>query len=99
MSELKFIKLIGEGDKEYKVSYEAAMVSPVLKTMLQSPFKENAGKVDLTKYSGDTLEKVCEYLEYKLRYQNADETEDIPEFDIPTELSVELLMVADYLNI
>ena len=49
----------------------------------------------LTRYSGLVLEKVCEYFYYNEKHKDA---KDVPDMDIPTELSLELLMAADYLN-
>ena len=42
------------------------------------------------------LEKVCKYLYYKTRHANS--MGDIPNFDIEPELSLELLMAADFLD-
>lgn len=41
------------------------------------------------------LEKVAEYLIYWYRYKDQD---DIPDFDIPVELCLEILEAADYLR-
>ena len=41
------------------------------------------------------LEKVCEYFYYNEKYKDA---KDVPDMDIPTELSLELLIAADYLD-
>ena len=41
------------------------------------------------------LEKVCEYFYYNEKFKD---TKDVPEMDFPLELSLELLMAADYLN-
>ena len=45
--------------------------------------------------SGLVLEKVCEYFYYNEKYKNA---KDVPDMDFPLELSLEVLMAADYLN-
>ena len=45
--------------------------------------------------SGLVLEKVCEYFYYNEKYKDA---KDVPDMDIPTELSLELLIAADYLD-
>ena len=42
------------------------------------------------------LEKVCEYMYYNER--NAD-ARDVQDMDFPTELCLELLMAADYLDV
>lgn len=41
------------------------------------------------------LEKVCEYFYYNEKYKDA---KDVADMDIPTELSLELLIAADYLD-
>jgi hypothetical protein len=42
------------------------------------------------------LEKVCKYLYYKVEYSNT--TQEIPEFAIEPEISMELLNAADFLD-
>lgn len=42
------------------------------------------------------LEKVCEYLYYNEKHKDA---KDVAEMELPTELALELLMAADYLNV
>ena len=49
----------------------------------------------LTKHSALVLEKVCEYFYYNEKNKDA---KDVPDMDIPTELSLELLIAADYLD-
>ena len=41
------------------------------------------------------LGKVCEYFYYNEKMKDA---KDVPDMEIPLELSLELLMAADYLN-
>lgn len=41
------------------------------------------------------LEKVCEYLYYNEKHKDS---KDVPDMELPTELCLELLMAADYLN-
>lgn len=45
--------------------------------------------------SGLVLEKVCEYFYYNEKNREA---KDVPEMDFPSELCLELLMAADYLD-
>ena len=42
------------------------------------------------------LEKVCEYFYYSEKNKDA---RDVPDMDFPTELCLELLMAADYLDV
>lgn len=41
------------------------------------------------------LEKICEYFYYNEKYRDA---KDVPDMEIPPELALELLMVADFLH-
>ncbi|SCU95318.1 LANO_0E10000g1_1 [Lachancea nothofagi CBS 11611] len=94
------VLLVSKDDLEIPVSYEAAIISPVLKGMLSGPFlEEHPIKIELKDIEPQVLAKVVEYLEYCSTYRNVGENDDIPEFDVPTEMSLELLLVADYLNI
>lgn len=47
---------------------------------------------------GDVLECIVEYLYYHYKYRDLDTT-DVPEFNIPTHLVLELLVKADYLEL
>lgn len=94
------VTLISSDNFEFSISREAAMVSPTLKVMLEGPFKEKNGRVELPGIEGNVLAKTVEYLQYNLQYRVAKtEQEDIPEFEIPTEMALELLLAADYLNV
>ena len=42
------------------------------------------------------LQKVCQYFIYKVRYTNS--STEIPEFYIPPEIALELLMAANFLD-
>ena len=45
--------------------------------------------------SGVLLEKVCEYFYYNEKHKGA---RDVPDMEIPADMCLQLLMVADYLN-
>jgi transcription elongation factor B subunit 1 len=51
--------------------------------------------VKLPNISGILLEKVCEYLYFNLKYKNKT---GVPQFEIPPELALEMLVVADFLD-
>ncbi|AQZ14983.1 ELC1 (YPL046C) [Zygosaccharomyces parabailii] len=93
------VTLISSDNCEFSISREAAMVSPTLKAMLEGPFKEKNGRIELPGIEGNVLAKTVEYLQYNLRYRAQSNQEDIPEFEIPTEMALELLLAADYLNV
>lgn len=45
--------------------------------------------------SGVLLEKVCEYFYYNEKHKGA---RDVPDMEIPADMCLQLLMVADYLD-
>lgn len=47
-------------------------------------------------YSSHVLQKVCMYFTYKARYTNS--STEIPEFPIPPQIALELLMAANFLD-
>lgn len=97
---MKTVTLISREKDEFPISREAALVSPTLRIMLEGPFKEKEDHIELSSIDSAVLKKVVEYLEYNLEYKGVDkEQEEVPEFEIPTEMALELLLAADYLNV
>lgn len=97
---MKTVTLISREKDEFPISREAALVSPTLRIMLEGPFKENEDHIELSSIDSAVLKKVVEYLEYNLEHKEVDrEQEQVPEFEIPTEMALELLLAADYLNV
>lgn len=97
------ITLIASNGTKYSITKNAAMISPVLKAIIQGPFQEKS-EIDMPNIDPEVLNKVVEYLELKSKYldeSNGQEDHDITnfEFDVPSEISLELLLAADYLNI
>lgn len=94
------VTLVSGDQEEVTISREAASVSSTLKAMLDGSFAEKSERIELPTLDSRVLQKVGEYLEYNLQYADADkEVDDMPEFEIPTEMALELLLAADYLNI
>lgn len=94
------VLLISKENVEHPITREAAVLSSTLKSMLDGPFKEKDGHINLPEMSSAVVQKIVDYLEYNLKYKDADPNkEDIPEFDVPTDMSLELLLAADYLGI
>ena len=82
-----------------QVDEEAACVSKMIKSMMQSSggFSERMdNKITFPEISGKILEKVCQYFYYKLQY--TDSRDSVPEFKVPPELALELLMASNYLD-
>ncbi|QUC23806.1 uncharacterized protein UV8b_08047 [Ustilaginoidea virens] len=95
----KYVTLISGDGFEFVVLREAAMVSPIIKGMLdvRSQFAEaQYARCVFQEISGMVLDKVVEYFHYWYRYRNSD---DVPDMDIPVELCLELLAASDYLGL
>ena len=74
-------------------------MSKMIKSMMtcSGGFSErSSNKITFPEISGKILEKVCQYFYYKLQY--TDSREAIPEFKVPPELALELLMASNYLD-
>ena len=83
-----------------QVDEEAACVSNTIQNMLnsQGSFTEKQmGKIRFQEIQGHVLEKVCKYFYYKLRYNDASESEQ-PDFPIDSSEALELLMAANFLD-
>ncbi|KAJ3471171.1 hypothetical protein MRS44_001270 [Fusarium solani] len=88
----KYITLVSGDGFEFVVLRKAALVSPIIKGMLdvRSQFAEAQDARAMV------LDKVVEYFHYWYRYRDS---EDVPDMDIPVELCLELLAAADYLGL
>ena len=93
----QYIKLVSSDNFHFYITKEAAEVSMTLKNIINSNFKESKeNTITLGHINATLLAKVVEYLYYNLKYRDA---VDVPEFDIPTEMSLELLVASDYLAV
>eukprot|EP00871_Galdieria_phlegrea_P000922 jgi/Galph1/1830/GphlegSOOS_G508.1 len=82
---------------EFYIAEECAKVSKFLKTTLESGFSEaKTGQLTLNEIPGRLLEKVCEYFYYHAMFEETDG--NLPPFEFPPEMAVELLMVANFLD-
>ncbi|TYH36821.1 hypothetical protein ES332_D13G292000v1 [Gossypium tomentosum] len=96
------VKLISAEGMEFVIDKEAAMVSQTIRNMLTSPggFAEaEHGEVTFPEISAVILEKICQYFYWSLQYSSYNfvggkETE----FHIEPELTLELMMAANYLH-
>ncbi|CAN8248463.1 unnamed protein product [Cochlearia groenlandica] len=91
------VKLISSEGFEFVIDKEAAMVSQTIRSMLTSPggFSESKeGVVTFPDISTTILEKICQYFYWSLQYSRGKETE----FYIEPELTLELMMAANYLH-
>lgn len=101
------VYLIGSDNVKHQISKENAILSSTLKSILSGNFADNKDEIELSTMSGPVIEKIIEYMNFKgkiLREGNGtdeyDQTvEKFENFNIPTELSLDVLLAADYLNI
>ncbi|CAM9857937.1 unnamed protein product [Phaeothamnion confervicola] len=91
-----FVKLISADRAVFWVDRKCAMVSGTVRAMLQGSFAESSGEILFGEINTPVLEKVIQYMYYKVRYTNS--TVRIPEFEIEPELALELLMAANFLD-
>lgn len=93
----EFVTLVSADNYRFVILKEVALISSVLKNT-QAFEESKTGKINLD-MDGDILECVVEYLYYHFKYKDQAESGNIPEFNIPTHLALELLVKADYLDI
>ncbi|RMX89522.1 hypothetical protein D0868_14646 [Hortaea werneckii] len=90
-SETDYVTLISNDGFSFVVQRSAATISPMstheMRVLNQQHFVRKSGIV---------LEKVCEYFYYNERNKDA---RDVQDMDFPTELCLEILMAADYLDV
>ncbi|KAK9123839.1 hypothetical protein Sjap_013441 [Stephania japonica] len=97
MTKEEMVTLISAEGFEFVIDKKAAMVSQTIRNMLTSPgsFAESReGKVTFPEISTTILEKICQYFYWSLQYASGKETE----FHIEPELTLELMMAANYLH-
>ncbi|KAJ2807418.1 elongin C [Coemansia guatemalensis] len=102
------VKLISGDGFGFIISKQVAEQSPTLRNMLEISrggvsndvaFTEAlTNQIRLPEIRGKTLEKVCQYLFYKYRFADEGASDRVPDFAFEIEMSLELLMAADYLD-
>ncbi|ODV80881.1 POZ domain-containing protein [Suhomyces tanzawaensis NRRL Y-17324] len=93
----EYVTLVSSDNYKFVVLKEVALISSVLRNT--QGFEEGkTGKINL-EMDGDILECIVEYLYYHYKYKDQAELGNIPEFNIPTHLALELLVKADFLDI
>ncbi|XP_004585496.2 elongin-C-like [Ochotona princeps] len=95
-----YVKLISSDGHEFIVKTEHALTSGTIKAMLSGPgqFAENEhDEISFREIASHVLsKKVSMYFTYKVHYTNS--STEIPEFPIATEIALELLMTANFLD-
>ncbi|ORX65103.1 POZ domain-containing protein [Basidiobolus meristosporus CBS 931.73] len=97
-----FVTLTSSDGFEFHISKQAALGSGTIRNMLSSngPFTESLeNEIHFREIRAVILERVCQYLYYKLKYTNS--TSEMPDFGskIEPEIALELLMAADFLEV
>ncbi|KAL1925403.1 uncharacterized protein VTP21DRAFT_286 [Calcarisporiella thermophila] len=92
-----YVRIISSDGFEFIIDREVAMRSATIKNMLSfDQFAESKkNEIHFPAIKAVILEVVCRYLYYNARYSNS--TSEIPDFKIDPELSLELIMAADFL--
>eukprot|EP00922_Rhytidocystis_sp_ex-Travisia-forbesii_P057946 GHVS01085733.1.p1 GENE.GHVS01085733.1~~GHVS01085733.1.p1 ORF type:complete len:110 (+),score=14.76 GHVS01085733.1:52-381(+) len=93
------VKVISSEGTEFIISKSVAFECHVIKNMCEgSHFVEGRNKeVRFSNINASLLEKVIEYLKYKHTYEQGSTT--LPEFPIPSDMALDLLLTANYLGI
>eukprot|EP00617_Octactis_speculum_P019487 CAMPEP_0185746516 /NCGR_PEP_ID=MMETSP1174-20130828/5100_1 /TAXON_ID=35687 /ORGANISM="Dictyocha speculum, Strain CCMP1381" /LENGTH=104 /DNA_ID=CAMNT_0028421265 /DNA_START=31 /DNA_END=345 /DNA_ORIENTATION=- len=91
-----WVTFISKEGHEFIVDRKCAMISGTVKAMLSGGFMESKGKISFAEIRGLILEKVIQYMYYKVRYSKGSIAP--PEFEIEPEIALELLMASNYLD-
>lgn len=95
----QYIKLISSDGMEFIIKREYALMSGTIKAMLSGPgqFAEmEANEINFRSIPSHVLRKVCAYFMYKDYYSK--NPIGIEHFNIEPEISLELLMAANFLD-
>mmetsp|Transcript_23260 Transcript_23260/g.26390 ORF Transcript_23260/g.26390 Transcript_23260/m.26390 type:complete len:100 (-) Transcript_23260:610-909(-) len=93
---LDFVKLVSAEGDEFFVEKECAYVSNFIRNTLEAGMAEsNTKTITFQEIKTATLEKIVQYLYYKIRYK--DEV-SFPKFDLTPEIALEVLSAAIYLD-
>ncbi|KAJ1678376.1 elongin C [Spiromyces aspiralis] len=95
------VKLVSGDGFEFILERSVAVMAGTIKSMLEvsNMFVESSERViRIDEIAGDVLEKVVQYLFYKYRYADKAGKVDIPDFPIEPEITLALMVAADYLD-
>ena len=94
-----YVKLISSDGRVFYALREEACCSSFIRSILNCPAEDEdeVNEVTFNQVPGHLLELVCKYFDYRQCYKNADESE-IPDFEVPIETTLDLLIVADLID-
>ena len=86
-------------DGDLKCALEVANESQTLEQIFKSDLfiESRTLQVDVSDYTMEVVQVAMDYMHYKHQYK--DELETAPTFEIPPELSLQVMVLADYLNV
>uniref|UniRef100_A0AC35UBX8 Elongin-C n=1 Tax=Rhabditophanes sp. KR3021 TaxID=114890 RepID=A0AC35UBX8_9BILA len=94
-----YVKLVSSDKHTFYLPKDLALTSSTIKAMLSGPgcsAENETNTVNFRELPSHVLQKVCHYFLYKSRYTNS--PAEIPEFHVSAELSLDLLMAANFLD-
>lgn len=98
---VEYIKLQSSDGHVFIVDQEAACASATIAALFSVEIREmtlaSDNPIHFKEVGTAILEKVCQYFYYKKKYSQV-VTEKIPEFELPSEHALELLMAANFLD-
>ncbi|WPK26208.1 hypothetical protein PUMCH_003556 [Australozyma saopauloensis] len=94
---LDYVTLISSDNHRFVVLKDVALISPVLRN--SEEFREGETGQIILDIDAEILEVVVEYLHYSHKYKDQVDASVVPEFKIPTQLALELLVKADFLDL
>merc|ERR1712216_356312 len=96
-----YLKLISADEHTFyldrRIAYECDTFRKMVEQEGQGLKEQQSNEIKLPTITGKLLEKVIEYLYYKYKY--TDSKVAIPPFDIDDDVVLDLLLVANYLNL
>eukprot|EP01012_Entosiphon_sulcatum_P018641 TRINITY_DN2339_c0_g1_i1.p1 TRINITY_DN2339_c0_g1~~TRINITY_DN2339_c0_g1_i1.p1 ORF type:complete len:115 (+),score=10.02 TRINITY_DN2339_c0_g1_i1:87-431(+) len=92
------IRLISRDGCEFIVDRSCALISKTIKAMLTAGnfHEQKEGVIQLPSIDSHLLEKAIQYFYYKHRYDN--DPDHRPNFPVPPEIALDLMLVAHYLE-
>jgi transcription elongation factor B subunit 1 len=92
------IKLISAEKQAFVVERRVAMVSGMIRVLLSSAVSgASRDSIDLPDISSATLERVIEYMKYKVAHTGS--KAPIPEFVVAPDAALDLLVASNYLDL
>ncbi|CAJ0604359.1 unnamed protein product [Cylicocyclus nassatus] len=94
-----YITMISSDGIEFHIRRELAYASRTIRSMMDSPTSPSDAEKNVVHFRSipsHILQKVCHYFLYRNRYENSEIM--IPEFKIEPQLSLQLLMAANFLD-